>query len=81
MRNVRGITLCEKIAHAENWPLFPENPGSYLSIKVLPFQREAYGGKDAVVVIVKGTRTHEIMAVIEQISEEKLWGYGRLVLT
>lgn len=72
----------KQLPHAEEWLLFPENLGPYLSIDetslsngelyTIIINREAHGGKGAIVAIVKGTRADDVIAVLEQIPEEEL---------
>lgn len=72
----------EQLSHAEEWLLFPENLGPYLSIDetslsngelyTIIINREAHGGKGAIVAIVKGTKADDVIAVVEQIPEEEL---------
>lgn len=74
--------MWNQLPHAENWLLFPENPGPYLSIDetslsngelyTIIINREAHGGKGAIVAIVKGTKADDVIAVVEQIPEEAL---------
>ena len=72
--------MWDQLSHAENWLLFPENLGPYLSIDetslsngelyTIIINREAHGGKGAIVAIVKGTKADDVIAVVEQIPEE-----------
>lgn len=74
--------MWEQLSHAENWLLFPENLGPYLSIDetslsngelyTIITNREAHGGKGTIVAIVKGTKSEDVIAVVEQIPEEVL---------
>ena len=74
--------MWDQLSHAENWLLFPENLGPYLSIDetslsngelyTIIINREAHGGKGAIVAIVKGTKADDVIAVVEQIPEEAL---------
>lgn len=74
--------MWNQLPHAENWLLFLENPGPYLSIDetslsngelyTIIINREAHGGKGAIVAIVKGTKADDVIAVVEQIPEEAL---------
>lgn len=74
--------MWDQLSHAENWLLFPENLGPYLSIDetslsngelyTIITNREAHGGKGTIVAIVKGTKADDVIAVVEQIPEEKL---------
>ena len=74
--------MWDQLSHAENWLLFPENLGPYLSIDetslsngelyTIIINRETHGGKGAIVAIVKGTKADDVIAVVEQIPEEAL---------
>lgn len=79
-----------QLSHAEDWLLFPENLGPYLSIDetslsngelyTIITNREAHGGKGAIVAIVKGTKADDVIAVVEQIPEEALQGVKEVTL-
>ena len=66
-----------------------ENLGPYLSIDetslsngelyTIITNREAHGGKGAIVAIVKGTKADDVIAVVEQIPEEALQGVRKEV--
>lgn len=72
----------EQLSHAGEWLLFPENIGPYLCIDetslsngelyTIIINREAHGGKGAIVAIVKGTKADDVIAVLERIPEEEL---------
>lgn len=72
----------EQLSHAGEWLLFPENIGPYLCIDetslsngelyTIILNREAHGGKGAIVAIVKGTKADDVIAVLERIPEEEL---------
>lgn len=72
----------EQLSHADEWLLFPENIGPYLCIDetslsngelyTIIINREAHGGKGAIVAIVRGTKADDVIAVLERIPEEKL---------
>ncbi|MEY8686235.1 transposase [Bacteroides sp. AN502(2024)] len=74
--------MWDQLSHAANWLLFSENLGPYLSIDetslsngelyTIIINREAHGGKGAIVAIVKGTKADDVIAVLEQIPEEAL---------
>jgi transposase len=63
--------------HADKWILYTENLGSYLSIDetslsngelyTIVTNKEAKGGKNAIVAMIKGTQAEQIMAVREHI--------------
>jgi transposase len=67
--------------HAEEWMLFPENIGSSLSIDetalsngelyTIITNKEAKGGKKAIVAMLKGTQADQIIAVLERIPLRK----------
>ncbi|KMW80016.1 DUF2795 domain-containing protein [Bacteroides sp. 3_1_13] len=72
--------MWEQLSHAENWLLFSEDLGLYLSIDetslsngelyTIITNREAHGGKGTIVAIVKGAKADDVIAVVEQIPEE-----------
>lgn len=72
----------EQLPHAGEWLLFPKNIGPYLCIDetslsngelyTIIINREAHGGKGAIVAIVKGTKADDVIAVLERIPEEEL---------
>ncbi|SHN33388.1 transposase [Mucilaginibacter sp. OK098] len=67
--------------HADQWMLFAENIGPYLSIDetalsngelyTIVTNKEAKGGKKAIVAMIKGTQADQIMAVLERIPLRK----------
>jgi transposase len=67
--------------HADEWMLFTDNLGPYLSIDetaltngelyTIVTNKEAKGGKKAVVAMIKGTRAEQIKAVLERIPVRK----------
>jgi transposase len=67
--------------HAEEWLLFPDNIGPCLSIDetalsngelyTIVTNKEAKGGKKAIVAMLKGTQAEQIMAVLERIPARK----------
>jgi transposase len=67
--------------HAEEWLLFPDNIGPSLSIDetalsngelyTIITNKEAKGGKKAIVAMLKGTQAEQIMAVLERIPVRK----------
>lgn len=67
--------------HAEEWMLFADNIGPYLSIDetalsngelyTIITNKEAKGGKKAIVAMIKGTQAEQIMAVLERIPVRK----------
>ena len=71
-----------QIDHALNWLLFAENLGPYLSIDetslsngelyTIVTNKEAHGRKGSIVAIVKGTKSEDVIEVLEKIPEEQL---------
>lgn len=67
--------------HADSWTLFADNIGPYLSIDetalsngelyTIVTNKEAKGGKKAIVAMLKGTQAEQIMAVLERIPLRK----------
>jgi len=70
----------EPKSHAQDWLVFPENTGEYLSIDETSVSRgelytvltnkEAHGGKGTIVTIVSGTESDKIIEALERIPEE-----------
>ncbi len=68
--------------HALEWLLFADNLGPYLSIDetslsngelyTIVTNKEGHGGKGSMVAIVKGTKSQEVINVLEKIPEEQL---------
>lgn len=77
-----GYRSWDQLSHAAEWLLFPDNLGAYLSIDetslsngelyTIITNREAHGGRGAIVAVVKGTKADDVIAVVEQIPEEAL---------
>jgi transposase len=67
--------------HADEWMLFADNMGEFLSIDetalsngelyTIVTNKEAKGGKKAIVAMIKGTQAEQIMAVLERIPLRK----------
>ena len=61
--------------HAKNWLIYPENIGPELSIDETSFSNgELYTiitNKAALVAIIKGTKSSEVISVLLKISKEK----------
>jgi len=66
-------------SHAQDWLIFPENIGEYLSIDETSLSRgelytivtnkAAHGGKGTIVAIVSGTKSDDIIEALERIPE------------
>lgn len=77
--HLSGFTHWEHADHAENWLLFPDNIGEYLSIDetslsqgelyTILTNKAAKGKKGALVAIVKGTESESIVKVLGRIAE------------
>ncbi|WP_251029811.1 MULTISPECIES: transposase [unclassified Pedobacter] len=75
--HLSGFTDWDQLEHAENWLVFPENLGEYLSIDETSLsQGELYtvltnkaakGKKGALVAIIKGTESESVIKVLSQI--------------
>jgi transposase len=80
----------DQLSHAEEWLLFPDNIGPYLSIDetslsngelyTILTNRERHGGKGCIVAIVAGTKSEDVIAVLEQIPEEVLHSVKEVTL-
>jgi hypothetical protein len=77
-----GYSTWEELSHAQEWLLFPQNMGSRLSIDapslsdgelytIVP-NKAAKGRKGAIVAIVGGTASEQIIEVLERLGEEQL---------
>ena len=77
--HLSGYREWDQLSHAEEWLLFPENMGECLSIdETAPSQgelytivsnKEAHNGKGAIVAIVRGTRSEDVIGVLEKVPE------------
>lgn len=77
--HLSGFTRWEHAEHAENWLLFPDNIGEYLSIDetslsqgelyTILTNKAAKGRKGALVAIVKGTESESVIKVLQRIPE------------
>jgi transposase len=71
----------EQKSHAQQWLLFPENMGSYLSIDetslsngelyTILTNKEAKGRKGSIIAIIEGTEANNIITVLNQIPEHQ----------
>jgi len=72
----------EQLEHAEEWLLFEENIGPYLSIDetslsngelyTILTNKEAQGKRKSIVAMVKGVRSQDVIEELEKMSEESL---------
>ena len=77
--HLSGYREWNQLRHAEEWLLFPENIGEWLSIdETSPSQGELYtivsnkaahNGKGSIVAIVRGTRSEDVIEILEKIPE------------
>lgn len=77
--HLSGFTHWEHADHAENWLLFPDNIGEYLSIDetslsqgelyTILTNKAAKGKKGALVAIIKGTESESVIKVLGRIAE------------
>ena len=75
--HLSGYRGWSQLGHAEEWLLFPENMGERLSIdETSPSQGELYtivsnkaahNGKGTIVAIVRGTRSEDVIGILEKI--------------
>jgi transposase len=71
----------EQLGHANEWILFPENIGAYLSIDetslsngelyTILTNKEAKGKKGALIAMIKGTRANVVCEILNKISSNK----------
>ena len=76
---ISGFKTWEDADHAEDWVIIPKNMGTHLSIdetclstgKVYTIlsNKEAYGRKECLVAIVKGTKAKEVTSVLKKMPE------------
>jgi len=79
--HLSGFSGWPEAEHAQDWLLFPQNMGPSLSIDETSVSRgelytilsnkEAHGGKGAIVSIVKGTRIEDVVNVLKALPTEK----------
>ena len=77
-----GYREWNQFSHAEEWLLFPENTGERLTIdesslsngELYTFvtNRDAKTRKGSLVAVVSGTKSEDVIAVLERIDEDKL---------
>lgn len=77
--HLSGFTHWAHADHAENWLLFPDNIGEYLSIDetslsqgelyTILTNKAAKGKKGALVAIIKGTESESVIKVLQRITE------------
>lgn len=77
--HLSGFAHWTHAEHAENWLLFPDNIGEYLSIDetslsqgelyTILTNKAAKGKKGALVAIVKGTESESVIKVLQKIAE------------
>lgn len=77
--HLSGFSHWEHAEHAENWLLFPDNIGEYLSIDetslsqgelyTILTNKSAKGKKGALVAIVKGTESESVIRVLHKVKE------------
>ena len=88
--HLSGYREWEQRGHAEEWLLFPGNMGERLSIdETAPSQgelytivsnKEAHNGKGSIVAIVCGTRSEDVIAVLEKIPKRVRNRVGEVTL-
>ena len=74
--HLSGYRDWDQLGHAEDWLLFPENMGRMLSIdETAPSQgelytivnnKESHNGKGTIVAIVHGTKSEDVITVLER---------------
>jgi transposase len=80
--HLSGYYDWEQLSHAGEWLLFPQNMGSHLSIDetslsdgelyTIVTNKAAKGRKGAIVAIVAGTASEQVIEVLERLPEELL---------
>ena len=79
--HLSGFSDWDQRGHAEDWLLFPENMGSYLSLDETAFtngelytiltNKEAHGGKGCLVAMVKGTQSDQVISILSKLPFKK----------
>ena len=79
--HLSGFPQWDQLEHAQDWILFQENIGPFLSIDetslsqgelyTVVTNKEAKGKKGALVAMVKGTESEKVIGVLKKISEAK----------
>lgn len=79
--HLSGFTEWERLTHADDWVLFPDNIGPYLSIDetclsqgelyTVVTNKEAKGKKGALVAMVKGTESEKVIRILKKVSEAR----------
>jgi transposase len=79
--HLSGFKDWDQISHADEWMLFPDNIGKRLSIDEVALSngelftivtnKQAKGGKGAIVAMAHGTKSSEIQPILNKVSEEK----------
>ena len=79
--HLSGFHQWEQKEHAEGWILYEKNIGPHLSIDEVAISKgelytvvtnkAAHGGKGALVAMVAGTKTKDVVAVVEQIDQKR----------
>jgi transposase len=79
--HLSGYTTWNQKEHANDWIVFPENIGEYLSIDetslshgelyTIVTNKAAHGKKGALVAMVKGTESDKVIGILHKISEAK----------
>jgi transposase len=78
--HLSGFTEWTDVGHAQDWLVFPENVGPFLSIDETALSRgelytilsnkDAHGHKGTIVAIVKGTRIEDVVNVLKKLPTE-----------
>jgi len=79
--HLSGFHQWDQKSHAEDWILFPENIGEYLSLDEVDLSngelytvltnKEHHGKKKALVAMVKGTKSEDVALILAKIPQEK----------
>jgi len=79
--HLSGFNTWDQKSHADDWTLYPENIGERLSIDetavtkdelyTLLTNKDGHGGKGSLVATVAGTKTTDVVVVLERIPIEK----------
>jgi transposase len=79
--HLSGFPEWDQLEHAQDWILFPDNIGPYLSIDetslsqgelyTVVTNKEAKGKKGVLVAVVKGTESEKVIRILKRIPEAK----------
>ena len=85
-----GYRRCNQLDHADKWMLFPDNMGSRLAIDETSLSngelytfvsnRDACTRECSLIAVVAGTKSEDVIAVLQQIKEERRYAVEEVTL-